>query len=300
MRVPDFYIIGASKCGTTALAYYVSQHPAICFAINKEPHFFSDDRPAQRAEKNFGDYWRRNFSHFDPLKHKAIGEGSGTYYISEAAIPNILRANPSAKFIYMVRNPVEMLHSWYYDLRFSNSENVSLEKGWELESERAKGRRIPPQCPDSHILRYRELAALGHRLEIMSHEIPKGQLMVIVLDDWAANPKKIYEEVLAFIGVPSDGQENFRTINMAKEQRSRLLGIAAAAVPRWLHGLTREIKGILGIRHVPLNLLAILNTRRVKKKPLEQNFRRQLLLHFESDIQLLERHLGRDFTAWRT
>jgi hypothetical protein len=299
MRVPDFYIVGASKCGTTALADYLSHHAAICFALNKEPHFYAEDRPAQKAEINFSDYWRRNFRHFNPSEHKAIGEGSGTYYVSDVAIPNILKANPRARFIYMIRNPVEMLHSWYYDLRFSNSEELSLEEGWELETERAKGLHIPRQCPDPHILQYRKLASLGHRLEIMKNVIPEGQLMVIVLDDLAKCPKDIYEEVLAFLGVPSDGRTEFGLVNTAKEQRNPLLGIIAASVPNWLHQLTREVKSTLGIGHVPLNFLNALNMRRVKKTPLSADFRNRLLAYFESDIVLLERHLRRDFRTWR-
>jgi hypothetical protein len=299
MRTPDFFIVGASKCGTTALAEYLAHHPAICFSLNKEPHFYSDDRPAQKADRDFIQYWRRNFSSYDPSRHLVIGEGSGTYYISDVAVPNILQTNPRAKFIYMVRNPVEMLHSWHYDLRFSNSEDVSLEEGWGLEEVRETGARIPRQCPDPHILQYRKLAALGHRLVVMQNLIPKDQLMVVVLDDLACNAGKVYEDVLSFLGVPSDGRDEFVAVNTAKEQRSRLLGVLAASVPGWLHDLTREFKSALGIGHVRLNFLATLNARRAKKQPLAADFRKRLLSYFEADIQLLECHLGRDFQAWR-
>lgn len=118
MRIPDFFIVGASKCGTTALSEYLSQHPNICFARTKEPHFFSDDFSRQKVDDNFVQYWRRNFSYFNALKHKVIGEGSGTYYISDVAVKNILAQNPAAKFIYMVRNPVEMVYSWHYHVQF--------------------------------------------------------------------------------------------------------------------------------------------------------------------------------------
>jgi hypothetical protein len=300
MKCPDFYIIGASKCGTTALSDYLCRHPAICFARNKEPHFFSDDRPAQKVDLDFAQYWRRNFSYYDPKKHKAIGEGSGTYYISDVAVPNILRVRPDAKFIYMVRNPIEMAHSWYCDLRFSNSENVSFEEGWYLQSDRENGLRLPPQCPDPHILQYRRLAALGERLDILKRQIPLGQLLVVVTDDLARNPKEVYEAVLAFIEVPSDGRQHFPAVNTAKAQRNRLLGWLSASIPEWVHETTREFKAWTGLKNVQLNFLAILNARSIKRPRLASDFRKALLVEFEPEIRRLEQSLQRDFSAWRT
>src|SRR5947209_7116555 len=131
MRTPDFFIVGASKCGTTALSEYLTNHPKVCFASTKEPHFFSDDFPLQKLDDDFNTYWRRNFSHFDTKRHVALGEGSGTYYVSSVAIPNILSINPAAKFIYMVRDPVEMIHSWHYHVQFGTGETESLEEAWE-------------------------------------------------------------------------------------------------------------------------------------------------------------------------
>ncbi len=299
MRIPDFFIIGASKCGTTALYEYVRQHPNVCFALTKEPHFFSDDFPVQKLDHSLDEYWRRNFSYFDASRHRVIGEGSGTYYISEVAIANILKQNPAAKFIYMVRNPVDMIHSWYYDLRFSNSEDVSLEKGWDLQQLRMQGLKLPRQVREPRFLQYRSMASLGRRLEVFKKLIPAGQLMVIVFDDFIRDPKKTYEDVLAFIGVPSDGRTSFPQINAAKAQRSRFLGYISSSIPCWVSNVAREFKLLTGIRHAQLNIFAALNAKSVKRTPLSPDFRRRLVKEFEPEVRLLEQQLNRDLSAWR-
>ena len=299
MRIPDFFIIGASKCGTTALSDYLSRHPNICFAHNKEPHFFSDDFPVQKLDNTLEEYWRRNYSHFDARKHRVIGEASGTYYISNVAIANILKQNPVAKFIYMVRNPVDMIHSWYYDLRFSNNENATLEEAWELQPLRLRGLKVPGKLREPRFVQYRALASLGRRLEVFKELIPPGQLMVIVFDDFIRSPKKIYEEALAFIGVPSDSRESFPQINMAKVQRSRLLGYIANSVPRWVSMAAYKAKSLIGIRHARLNVFAALNAKRVERAPLAPDFRKRLVMEFEPEVRLLEQYLHRDLSSWR-
>jgi hypothetical protein len=41
MRFPDFFVVGAPRCGSTAFCRYLAKHPAICFSRPKEPHYFT-------------------------------------------------------------------------------------------------------------------------------------------------------------------------------------------------------------------------------------------------------------------
>ncbi|MCH9035408.1 MAG: sulfotransferase [Planctomycetes bacterium] len=43
MNKPDFFIVGAPKCGTTSLYEYLRQHPEVFMSRIKEPHFFGRD-----------------------------------------------------------------------------------------------------------------------------------------------------------------------------------------------------------------------------------------------------------------
>jgi hypothetical protein len=278
----DFFIIGASKCGTTALSQYLSEHRNICFAKLKEPHFFSDDFPKQRMDKNLAAYWTNNFSHYNRGNHGAVGEGSGTYYVSKVAIANILKYNPKAKFIYMVRNPVEMLRSWHDHVQFGTGENIPLKEAWQGK----------PQ--------YRELCALGRRLDAISKLVPARQLMVIVFDDFVTDTKKVYQDVLQFIGVPFDGRTHFPKVNEAKAQRSRLLGRIDQAVPKWARKIAPHIKRLLKLPiGTPLNPLVVLNTKPIVRRPLSESTRIFLSNELEGETLIIEKYLNRDLRNWR-
>jgi hypothetical protein len=299
MRIPDFFIVGASKCGTSALSEYLTEHPNVCFARTKEPHFFSDDFPLQKVDASLQDYWRRNFSYFDERKHRVIGEGSGTYYISDVAVPNILKQNPAAKFIYMIRSPLEMIYSWHYQVQFRTGETESLEEAWDSQQPRISSMEMRPEDGDLRFRQYLAVASLGQRLDYLKTIVPPEQLTVIVLDDFVSEPKAAYEKVLAFIGVPSDGRENFPQVHQSRVQRSYFLGRLSDRTPRWVVNGVRDFKHLVGLTHVPLNVFARLNSKLVKKPPLSLEFRKRMLADLEPEINLLEQHLGRDFNHWR-
>src|SRR5262249_50844280 len=186
MNIPDFFIIGAPKCGTTALSEYLREHPKICFSHIKEPHFFSDDFPSYKIDRSLENYMRLNFSHFRRQQHALMGESSVYYYLSAVAVPNILRANPAAKFIYMVRNPVDMVYSFHSQMYFNSAENIpEFAIAWEKQGARIGGRDIPTSCREPRLLQYREVGSLGSRLRSLQSIIPKKQLHVIVFDDFA-------------------------------------------------------------------------------------------------------------------
>ncbi len=104
MRKPDFFIIGAPKCGTTALATYLAEHPNIQLSDPKEPHYFCKDLkaggPPVASDK---DYVRRFFPGLEESGASAAGEASVWYLYSDVAVRNILRFQPDAKFIVMLR-----------------------------------------------------------------------------------------------------------------------------------------------------------------------------------------------------
>src|SRR6056297_3072691 len=135
IKKPNFFIIGAPKCGTTSMARYLGEHPDIFFSDPKEPNFFNTDFSDEyRKVTNIKDYLKL-FRGAD--KYKRVGEGSVMYLFSKEAISNILEFNPKAKFIVMTRNEVEMFRSLHLQLLSSLEENEKdPEKAWRLQKER--------------------------------------------------------------------------------------------------------------------------------------------------------------------
>jgi hypothetical protein len=237
----------------------------------------------------------------DAHRHRAIGEGSVFYCFSDVAIPNILKAQPSAKFIYAVRNPVDMVYSLYSQFRYNSVEEIGdFEAAWDAQAARAAGRNIPRLCYEPRFLQYRAMGQLGRRLEILKSVVPAKQLLVIVFDDLVGNASEVYENVLRFIDVPSDGRTVFPVVNENKVQRSKVISDLQTSIPKWLHNAVRDIKHSLGLSHVPLNLLAKINAKPAKRPPLPDGVRGRLIAEFEPDVRLLEMQLGRELASWRT
>ena len=137
---PNFFIVGAPKCGTTALYRYLRLHPNIYMPAKKEPHFFAQDLGSYPAIKTM-DQYSALFAGAEP-RHTGIGEASVYYLRSTVAIPNIRAFNPEARLIAMFRNPVEMVHSFHSQLLYWSEESVTdFEAAWRLAGSPPRGSR---------------------------------------------------------------------------------------------------------------------------------------------------------------
>ncbi len=294
MKRPNFFIIGAPKCGTTSLARWLGSHPRIYMSPLKEPNFFNTDDRARVV---------RSLSEYEALfrdageEHLAVGEASAWYLYSREAVPNILRYNPEARFIVMVRNPIEMAYSLHQQELFSGNETVEdFERAWALQFERARGRQIPRFCKEPKRLLYGPACKLGEQLERLYRTVPKEKVLVLVLDDVKENPRREYLKVLAFLNVPDDGRRTFPVYNPAKARRfrplGRVIGMVGRRLGRWKRAL--GIQGGLGL----LNALDRLNTVPAPRPPLSEDMWQTLVSYFEDDIQRLSQLLDRDFSSW--
>ena len=122
MKKPNFFIVGAPRCGTTALSEYLRGHPNVFFSQPKEIGFFATDFPGSRVITRFEDYMAL-FNDVQP-DHLRVGEGSVWYMYSREAARNIHEYNPKAKLIVMLRNPVDLVHSLHSQLLLSIDEIV--------------------------------------------------------------------------------------------------------------------------------------------------------------------------------
>lgn len=204
--LPGFFIIGAPRCGTTALSHYLSQHPRICFARPKEPHFFTSPLAASGNADLQRDYIERFFRHCgeDTL---LLGEGSVSYLYSKDALEQILQLNAQARFLVMLRSPVEMIQSYHARMLYILQEDTSdLRQAWRLQSLRARGKQIPRTCSEPRYLQYAEIGRLGSYLEQLYSLAGRQRCHVIVYDDFIADPQATYRGALSFIGIEDDGR----------------------------------------------------------------------------------------------
>jgi len=200
MQKPNFFIIGTPKCATTGLATYLREHKDIFFSDPKEPRYFSTDFPEKHRRISTLEEYEKLFEDADGFA--AVGEGSAYYLFSAVAVPNILKYNPDAKFIVLVKDPMNLAKSWHKHLVHNGYENTTdFEKA--LATDRNKS-----------ALTYKEIMAWPERIEWVKQHIPEGRLLVCNID--TESMASIYRRVLAFLGVEDDGRTHFPRINKGK------------------------------------------------------------------------------------
>jgi hypothetical protein len=298
MKYPNFFIIGAPKCGTTALYSYLKEHPQIYLSELKEPHFFNDtDEGRNFTEQD--DYLKL----FEPAgeQHRAVGEASVFYLYSKSAVKKIHQFNPAAKLIVMLRHPVDMFFSLHQQNLFRFRENVrDPEQAWSLQPERADGRHIPRGCREPRSVQYQAVCSLGAQLERLFGNFPKEQVLVISSDEFQRNTRAVYERVLAFLGVDSDGRKDFPRENSSKMHRSFRLARCLAFTSFSKTPLfgrcvaTAKSKRSVAFWVAFRNLLERsreLNTRPFKPQP-DEVFVNRLNAVFEQDIEKIKQLAG--------
>ena len=298
-RKPNFFIVGAPKCGTTALYEYLRPHPNIYMSPVKEPHFFAKDLGTYPRIKTPEDY--EELFAGSTAQHLRVGEASVYYLRSTQAIPNIHRFNPEAKLIAMFRNPVEMLHSLHSQLLYVAEENVpDFEVAWRLQERRAQGVDLPPRSRGAFLLQYREFGRFGTQAERLLSLFPRSQVKLILYDDFTASPQRVYDETIEFLNLPHDGRTEFPRINENKRARLDWLRSFYRKPPPALRSAFRGLKRMVGdgVLSAVAGKVLELNTTKERRPPLSPEFRAELAATFREEVDQLGRLVGRDLSHW--
>lgn len=300
-----FFLVGAPRCGTTALSRYLRKHPEICFSVPKESHFLAYAPAAMEPEQFRRTFLDLFFPHRGP-EHALLGEGSPTTLYSDDAIRRALALDPEARFIVTVRNPIEMLPSLHLRFLYTLDEDEpDFAKAWRLQSARARGESVPRTCRDPRLLQYAEVGRLAERVERLWELAGRERCLVIVHEDLVAEPAKVYDQVLTFLGVRHDGRTVFKRKLESRRFRSlalhRLLQRPPPLVARAvLRARVKREKGAAKprIKRARARLLAW-NSIPSPPAPLSPALREELRQTFAADVARLGEMLGRDLSHWR-
>lgn len=300
MALPNLFIVGAPKCGTTALSEYLSGHPEIFSGYVKEPNFWSSDMPYFALREGFDSreayeaMYRKS-----PVGAKYRIDASTHYLYSEVAVAQIAREYPDAKFVVCIRPQVELAVAWHMQMCIAGYEDVSdFERAWSLRVERRVGRRIPAACPEPRLLDYEAVASLGTQIRRMLKIVPQERVQVVFLSELGEDPAGAYRACLRFLGLQDDARCDFTPRNVASRARSARLSrfVRGPAVRRWLN----RVASLLGpgapmVRNV-LKKGLYAPARRERLRPA---FQRELDAAFHDDDRLLNEVLGRSFYTAR-
>lgn len=312
-------IVGAPRCGTTALSDFLSGHPDVCFATPKEPHYFTlnDFRQAGDAalrEIIAGDYLPRYFSRRRG-DERLLAEGSVSYLYSPETAAQILRIWPAAKFIICLRDPMTLLPSLHLRNLYQGDETVEdFAAAWRLTDARARGDAIPRSCLDPRLLRYDEIGRLGKHLEAFFDHLGRARCHVVFYDDLVARPEQVIAGLLEFLDLPDDGR---RALPRSRGGRIYRIG----GLQRFLKRPPVVMRGVMAGWHyrqrikklkqrpvlveaavagvIRLHKAALrLNGRSARPASVPADLRRDIRAAFLDDVALLSRLTGRDLSHW--
>ncbi len=189
---PNFFIVGAPKCGTTAMYNYLAAHPDVFMPRTKEPTFFAQDldegkRGDDRLFTRDLDQYLALFS--DWRGERRVGEGSVWYLYSKIAADQIKQFAPDARIIVMLRDPVEMMHSLHAHRLARGAEDLeSFEEALRAEKDRANGERFPKHAYVLKGLLYTEVVKYASQVEEYLNTFGRDRVLVLIFEEFVATP----------------------------------------------------------------------------------------------------------------
>ncbi len=294
MPEPNFFIVGAPKCGTSSLHDYLRQHPDVFMPERKEPKYYGRDLqfdPSWCVRDR--DEYLALFA--DAGSARRIGEASVYYLYSRQAAEEIHRDYPDAKILIMLRDPAEMVFSLHGQFLWNCHEDiVDFEEAFAAQDDRKQGRRLPPDAVFPQGLYYSDIAAYTEQVRRYQEIFPSDQVLVLIFDDLVRDPAAVYRQVLEFLDLPWF-EASFRQVNPAKPVLMRQLNRFILQSPR-LHALVSAALPASLRDRIRQALPRLMPGPRPPK--LTPATRARLAEHFRPEIERLGALLDRDLSHW--
>ena len=299
---PNFFIVGAPKCGTTAMFEYLAAHPDVFMPPRKEPAFFASDLDEGRRADDA--YFTRSLEKYLALfsgwrGERRVGEGTPWYLYSEVAAGEIKKFAPEARIIIMLRDPVEALSSLHAQRLVSGAEDItSFEEALRAEDDRASGKRIPNRGFLVKGLLYRKVVRYASQVERYLDTFGRDRVLVLIFEEFVADPARAYRRVCDFLDIDPTFVPTFEQVNAASVVRSPLFREVLRA-PQGIIGDRLRVGPIRrSWRRFKRALLAI-NEKPQARAPLDPSLRAELAWQLAPDVARLSRLLDRDLiTFW--
>jgi hypothetical protein len=304
---PNFFIVGAPKCGTTALAHYLSTHPQIYMA-RKEMHFFGSDlQLGPQFYRRDRDAYLAEFK--DCKDQSLIGESSVWYLFSRNAAREIKAFNPDARIIIMLREPVSVLYALYSAFRADGNEYLpTFREALKAEDARRAGRQIGRRTYLAQGLIYRDVPRFTEQLQRYFDAFGRERVHVIIYDDFNLDTSRAYYQTLEFLGLSLEGG-----VPAFKRVNANVNGNESVKFPLLrdvlndplVRGTAIKMRAMLpqpvfawvqkqGLRLNALNFVQSSS----KRSPLPADLKISLQREFAPEVERLGALLGRDLTGW--
>ena len=289
--MPNFLIIGAMKSGTTALYYYLEQHPQIYMSPVKEPNFFcfagqegSESKSVTRIEA-----YRQLFKGVS--EERAIGEASHCYLYEPGAVARIQQYVPEAKLVAILRNPVERAYSHFLHMVRSGTEPLT-DFAQALREEEVGA--YQKRSYQDYIGRGRYYEQLKRYFDAFNSE----QIRVYLYEDLDKAPIDTLQDTFRFLGVEDSfvpdvslrrnvsGYPKYKTLDEFLRRPSPVKNALKMYLPARLRWRLSKAFDDLKTRNL------------VGPRAMEPEVRRQLVGVYREDIVKVQELIQRDLSGW--
>jgi len=297
--LPNTFIIGVQKAGTTTLDDWLAQHPQIyCYESLKDVLLFvrfkSMDEIEQRMQK-------------EPVPYKGqpvVLQSAVNYIFYPQYIERLSQMSPSAKLIVILRNPVDRAVSSYGYFTKMLRETRDMKEALMYEP-----KPTIEFSKDNSDFTYIEHGFYAKQIKSCQEYFPKEQLLVLDYDDLANNPSALLQKTFSFLGIDPAFQPDLAPKNVTGSVKNQYLQeslINRGKFRKWVVDKIIDPVFPVGKRKMLKRKLFELNTGKKKTaapvvtdKETITAIKKQLQPYFLEDAKELDGLLGTDFyTKW--
>lgn len=225
MGVKDYsYLIigGTTKAATTSLFFYLSDHPEICAANWKEVRFFLHKEYPLSSKYRFEDgieKYQEFFSHCSGNKLRM--EATPDYLYSKDTAKRIKEYLPKAKIVFILREPISRLISWY---KFAKQNNNLPERTTFDEYVRLQLRDDEENKKGQHMLALQH-GRYSYYLKDYFDLLRRDRILVVFYETLSSNPTSVLKEICIFSDIKPEFYYNydFRIFNRAESMKSPII-----------------------------------------------------------------------------
>jgi len=306
MTLPNFFVIGAQKAGTTSLYHYLAQHPQIYMSPVKEPYFFdhelSSDGEVVNGKSGRPDQKNTRFSNIEEYRalfhgagsESAIGEASTPYIYVPGTAERIKKYVPDARVIAVLRNPADRAYSAFlHALRIGMEPLTDFGRALQEEEYRVRHNWHPA-------LHYRNRGFYYEQLKRHYEVFGQERIGVWLYEDLRKDPVGVARSIFHFLGVDdafvpdTSSKHNVSGIPKNGVARSiiRTMDTTASAFLETFTSASKVYPLLSKTRKRIQNMIV------AKPPPIDNKIRAELIEGYREDILKLQELIGKDLSGW--
>ena len=276
--VPNLIVIGAMKCGTSSLHYYLGLHPEIETSKKKELDFFIHERNWNKGIS----WYESNFSDKGTI-HAESSPNYTKYPWFKGVAQRMYSVVPKSKLIYILRDPIERIVSEYV----------------HIHSQDGDRRTITEALTDLKNNWYVDNSKYYMQLERYLNFYPRSSVLILTAEELSKDPGKTLKQVFRFLGVDdsfhSPGFSKKVHVSRDIKVRNRLGRLLAKG-----SGHRKPDDILLSILPYPIKkiYLSLSRSKVIEKPILDETVRLEVIKELEDDINKLKNYTGCSFKNW--